>query len=113
MSDAARIVEQMERRRAAELDRMAEEAMRDTDYRVFQATHVPIKRRGRRVHRSQKLSLIALAAQRKYLKRQVLQLVHWRVEHLIQEPEKDIQELILIRDFLKPDFIVEQFGSQQ
>lgn len=108
MADAAKIVERMERQREAELDRLAEEAMRDTDYRVYQATHVPIKRRGRRVHRIQKLSLIHLAAQRKILKRQVLHLVHWRVEHMVEEPEKDIQELITIKNFLERGKTVEQ-----
>lgn len=99
MADAARLVAQMEQRRAAELDRLADLAMRDSDYRVYQATHVPIKRRGRRVHRIQKLSLITLAAQRKYLRRQVVEMVDQGFRS-VDFLEADVQDLVCIKNIL-------------
>ena len=63
-----------------DLDRMAEEITAQYVNREFQCQTVPMEKRGRNPRRVPKTALIALAAQRKYLKRQALQLVHWREE---------------------------------
>lgn len=95
----------------AKLERLAEEIKRQYVNRELQCTTVPMEKRGRNVRRRPRTALISLAAQRQLLKRQVLSLVHWRVEHMVEEPEKDIQELISIRDFLRRGQVVEQSGD--
>lgn len=74
------------RRTDADLDRLVAEVMRAHDCREDQCTAVPIRERGRNVHRVPKTALIAQAAQRAVVRRQLKQIIKWGKQCGVEPP---------------------------
>lgn len=94
------------RRTNAELDRLAAEVERAHDYREDQCTTVPIRERGKNIRRVPNTALIAYAAQRAAVRRQLQQIIKWGVEHSGAPP------YIAREDYSQAIAIVEQVLSR-
>lgn len=99
MSSAARIAGQLRRQTAAELEALACDVESKYLNREFQCNTLPMQKRGPKVHRTPKTALIALAAQRAYLKREVAEAIETRFG-FTDFLEEDVQDLVSIKAIL-------------
>lgn len=99
MGNPARIAGQLRRQTAAELEALACDVESRYLNREYQCTTLPMHKRGPNAHRTPKTALIALAAQRKALKRQVADMIEMAF-CFTETLEDDVHDLVSIRDIL-------------
>lgn len=101
-SQASKLAAGIRSERNTLLDRLADEITDAYVHREFECKTVPFEKLGSRVRRVPKTALIALAAQRKILKRRIVSLVVKHSSENLEECVKDLESIAYFLQSLQP-----------
>lgn len=99
MANAVRIAGQLRRQTLADLEALACDVETRYRHREYECKTVPFNKRDKVPYRRPKTALIALVAQRAYLKRQVVEMIETKL-CFTDTLEEDVQDLVSIRGIL-------------